>query len=226
MQGTKPGGGEQFLLLGRRADALTKGFLIFHDGRHHDPSPLMARFDARRRDVAVRQFERGDDTIGNHHQAQISQFELFELFLLLKLDNQFSIEQFEPTVSQSTVSSPSPPPSIAPGPRASRAGGRSRGGAPLDSAASCRGPRTPPYYYLYCYYYCYYHYYKSFVLLLLHSCYYCYCDNNMFVVVVILIIIIIIIIIDNTTNNNNTIIIMIIILLLLMMIMMMMMLLL
>ena len=50
---------------------------------------------------------RGDDTVGNPHRAQISQLELFEFILLLKLDKQFSIEQFEPTVSRSTV--PSPP---------------------------------------------------------------------------------------------------------------------
>ena len=50
---------------------------------------------------------RGDDTVGNPHRAQISQFELFELILLLKLDNRFPVEQFEATVSQSTV--PSPP---------------------------------------------------------------------------------------------------------------------
>ena len=51
-------------------------------------------------------FGRGDDTVGNPHRAQIVQFELCELILLLKFDNKFSIEQFEPTVSQSTVSSP------------------------------------------------------------------------------------------------------------------------
>ena len=51
---------------------------------------------------------RGDDTVGNPPRAQISQFELFELILLLKLDKQFSVERFEATVSQSTV--PSPPP--------------------------------------------------------------------------------------------------------------------
>ena len=39
-------------------------------------------------------------------RAQISQLELFELILLLKLDNQLSIEQFEAAVSQSMVSSP------------------------------------------------------------------------------------------------------------------------
>ena len=50
---------------------------------------------------------RGDDKVGNPHRAQISQFELFELVLLLKLDKQFPVEQFEATVSQSTV--PSPP---------------------------------------------------------------------------------------------------------------------
>ena len=51
-------------------------------------------------------FGRGDDTDGNPHRAQISQFELFELILLLKVDKQFPVEQFEPTVFQSTVSSP------------------------------------------------------------------------------------------------------------------------
>ena len=42
-------------------------------------------------------------------RAQIYQFELFELILLLKLDRRLPIEQFEATVSQSTV--PSSPPS-------------------------------------------------------------------------------------------------------------------
>ena len=51
-------------------------------------------------------FGRGDDTVGNPHRAQIYQLELFQLFILLKVDKQLSIERFEPTVSQSTVSSP------------------------------------------------------------------------------------------------------------------------
>ena len=50
---------------------------------------------------------RGDDTVGNPHRAQASQFELFEPILLLKLDKQSPVEQFEATVSQSTV--PFPP---------------------------------------------------------------------------------------------------------------------
>ena len=50
---------------------------------------------------------RGDDTVGNPRRAQICQFELFELILLLKLDKQFPVEQFEANISQSTV--PSPP---------------------------------------------------------------------------------------------------------------------
>ena len=50
---------------------------------------------------------RGDDTVGNPRRAQIDQCELLELVLLLKLDKQFPVEQFEVTVSQSTV--PSPP---------------------------------------------------------------------------------------------------------------------
>ena len=50
--------------------------------------------------------EGGDDTVGNPHSAQISQFAVFERILLSKLGKQISIEQFEPTVSQSTVSSP------------------------------------------------------------------------------------------------------------------------
>ena len=49
---------------------------------------------------------RGDDTVANPHRAQFVQFELFEFILLSKLDKQFPVEQFEATVSQSTVSSP------------------------------------------------------------------------------------------------------------------------
>ena len=52
-------------------------------------------------------FGRGNDAVGNPHRAQISQFEPFELILLLKFNKQFPVEQFEATVSQSTV--PSPP---------------------------------------------------------------------------------------------------------------------
>ena len=51
-------------------------------------------------------FGRGDDTVGSSHRAPISQFELFELILLLILDKQFPVEQFEATVSQSTLPSP------------------------------------------------------------------------------------------------------------------------
>ena len=48
----------------------------------------------------------GDDTVGNPRRAQNVQFELFKLTLLSKLDERFPVEQLEPTVSQSTVSSP------------------------------------------------------------------------------------------------------------------------
>ena len=58
--------------------------------------------------LAARHSERGDDTVGNPHRARISQFELFELALVLKLDKRFPVEQFEATVSQSTVSSHPP----------------------------------------------------------------------------------------------------------------------
>ena len=47
---------------------------------------------------------RGDGTVGNTHRAQICQIEFFELIIVLTLDKQVSIEQFEPTASQSTVS--------------------------------------------------------------------------------------------------------------------------
>ena len=46
---------------------------------------------------------RGDDMIGSPHRARISQF---ELILLLKLDKQFPVEQFEAAMSQSIVPSP------------------------------------------------------------------------------------------------------------------------
>ena len=44
----------------------------------------------------------GDDTVGSPRRAGIYQLELFELVLFSKLDQQFPIEQFEATVSQST----------------------------------------------------------------------------------------------------------------------------
>ena len=51
--------------------------------------------------------DRKGGTVGNPHRAQNSQFELFELIPSLELDKRFPVEQFEATVSQSTV--PSPP---------------------------------------------------------------------------------------------------------------------
>ena len=48
---------------------------------------------------------RGDDTVGNPHRSRISQLELFELVLLLKLDKRFPVKQFEATASRSTVPS-------------------------------------------------------------------------------------------------------------------------
>ena len=49
---------------------------------------------------------RGYDTVGNHHRAQVAQFELFEFVLILEEDKQLPVEQFEATVSQSAVSCP------------------------------------------------------------------------------------------------------------------------
>ena len=43
---------------------------------------------------------RGDDAVGSPHRAQMSQFELFELVLLLKVDRQLPVERFEAAVSQ------------------------------------------------------------------------------------------------------------------------------
>ena len=50
---------------------------------------------------------RGDDPVGNPHRAQMSQLELFELPIFLKVDQLFPVERFEATVSQSRE--PSPP---------------------------------------------------------------------------------------------------------------------
>ena len=41
--------------------------------------------------------------VGNPHPAQIAQFELFELVAVSELYNQFPVERFQATVSQSTV---------------------------------------------------------------------------------------------------------------------------
>ena len=38
--------------------------------------------------------QKGDETVGNPHRAQINEFELFELNILLKLDEQCPVEQF------------------------------------------------------------------------------------------------------------------------------------
>ena len=68
---------------------------------------------ASRRCRRVRVVGRGDDTVGNPHWAQFSQFELFELILLSKLDKQFPVEQFEASRairgSSISVSSTLPP---------------------------------------------------------------------------------------------------------------------
>ena len=53
--------------------------------------------------VRVAILGRGDDTVGNPHRAQTSQFEFFEFVPLLKLCKKFPVEQFEATTSQSTV---------------------------------------------------------------------------------------------------------------------------
>ena len=51
--------------------------------------------------LIILQIRRVYDPVGNPHRARIVQFEFFELFVLSKLD-----EQFEPSVSRSTVLSP------------------------------------------------------------------------------------------------------------------------
>ena len=73
---------------------------------HHAAGP-MRRTEQPILDSVVSDVGRGDDTVGNPHRAQIYQFELFEPILLLNKDKQFPVEQFEATVSQSTL--PSPP---------------------------------------------------------------------------------------------------------------------
>ena len=83
---------------------------------------------------AVAQVERGDDAVGSPHRAQISQFELFELILLLKSDKRFLVEQCEATVSQSTA--PSPP--------LSRCARTSRPASPTCRAARTPAPRRTP----------------------------------------------------------------------------------
>ena len=59
------------------------------------PSPERKRRPSRSLARARTNVGRGGDTIGSPHRAQISQFELFELILLLKFDKWFPVEQFE-----------------------------------------------------------------------------------------------------------------------------------
>ena len=40
----------------------------------------------------IHMIRKADDTVGNPNRAQISQFELFELILLLHLDKQLPVE--------------------------------------------------------------------------------------------------------------------------------------
>ena len=104
---------------------------------------------------------RGDDAVGNPRRAQVSQFQLFELILLLRSAKQFPVEQIEAIVSQSAA--PTPPLRF------------------LNHVASVtrrhrfRLDFRPPehyyhyYYYYYCYRYYYYHYYDCY-----YYYYYCY----------------------------------------------------
>ena len=53
-------------------------------------------------------FGRGDDTVANPHRIELTfiSSSFSSLILLLKLDRQLPVEQFEATVPQSTVPSP------------------------------------------------------------------------------------------------------------------------
>ena len=81
----------------------------------------------------------GDDTVGDPHRAQIWQFELFELILLLNLDKQFPVERFEANVSQSAV--PSSPLKDKDAAKDSKkaSGKKARGSVLGGSAAEVRG---------------------------------------------------------------------------------------
>ena len=87
-------------------------------------------------------FGRGDDTAGNPHRAQISQFELFERVLLSKLDKQFPLELIEAAASQSTVPSPLLMPCVCSTQPIARARGAGKPTANLF--CSYRNPRKSP----------------------------------------------------------------------------------
>ena len=84
--------------------------LNIHTISRHTNKPSGAVFIPRPLPPCLPDLGRGDDTVGNPHRGQISQFELFEFLLFLTLDKRFPVERFEATVSQST--GPSPPPLI------------------------------------------------------------------------------------------------------------------
>ena len=69
------------------------------------PFPSSARLITGPR-AAAGLFGKGDATVGNPHRTQVSQFELFELILSLKLEKRLPVERFEAAVSQSAVPSP------------------------------------------------------------------------------------------------------------------------
>ena len=79
-------------------------------------APSAPPFASRSRRLFFREaasFGRRDDTVGNPHRAQISQFDFFELVLLLKLVKQYPVEQFEASrairADSTSVSSTLPP---------------------------------------------------------------------------------------------------------------------
>ena len=71
------------------------------------PFGILLKHIEHRLSKSVNIFPKGDGMVGNPHRARISQFEFFELILLLKVGKQFPVAQFEAAASQSTV--PSPP---------------------------------------------------------------------------------------------------------------------
>ena len=63
-------------------------------GRPGDPERRQRPPEPGRQDSGGTTFGRGDDTVGNPHRAQITQFELLKLILLLKLDKQLPVERW------------------------------------------------------------------------------------------------------------------------------------
>ena len=90
--------------IGLKDIVLTKQVIRFEGYRFEEYMCAVVSSNWGRGDRAA--LSRGESTGESLIELKFLKFDVFELILSLKLDKQFSIEQFEAAISQSTVHSP------------------------------------------------------------------------------------------------------------------------